>query len=52
MSLVPQPPLLEAIAGDLPDVEGEEPDIIEREDGSLMIDGMMQAHDECTRLGF
>jgi putative hemolysin len=49
--IVTQTDLLEAIAGDLPDVEGEEPDIIEREDGSLLIDGMMSAHDAFDRLG-
>ncbi len=50
--IVTQTDLLEAIAGDLPDVEGEEPDIVEREDGSLLIDGMMPAHDAFNRLGF
>ena len=34
--IVTQTDLLEAIAGDLPDVEGEEPGIIERNDGSLL----------------
>ena len=42
--------MLEAIAGDLADVEGEEPDVIEREDGSLLIDGMMSAQDAFDRL--
>ncbi|GAU80166.1 hemolysin family protein [Bosea sp. BIWAKO-01] len=50
--IVTQTDLLEAIAGDLPDVEGEEPDIVERDDGSLLIDGMMPAHDAFNRLGF
>ncbi len=49
--IVTQTDLLEAIAGDLPDAEGEEPDIIERDDGSLLIDGMMPAHDAFDRLG-
>ena len=49
--IVTQTDLLEAIAGDLPDVEGEEPDIVEREDGSLLIDGMMPAHDAFEHLG-
>jgi putative hemolysin len=49
--IVTQTDLLEAIAGDLPDAEGEEPDIIEREDGSLLIDGMMPAHNAFDRLG-
>jgi CBS domain containing-hemolysin-like protein len=50
--IVTQTDLLEAIAGDLPDVEGEEPEIIERVDGSLLIDGMMSALDVFDRLGF
>lgn len=50
--IVTQTDLLEAIAGDLPHVEGEEPDVIEREDGSLLIDGMMAAYDAFNRLGF
>lgn len=49
--IVTQTDLLEALAGDLPDVEGEEPDIVEREDGSLLIDGMTPAHDAFDRLG-
>lgn len=49
--IVTQTDLLEAIAGDLPDVEGEEPDVIEREDGALLIDGMMSAQDALDRLG-
>lgn len=50
--IVTQTDLLEAIAGDLPEVEGEDPDIIEREDGSLLIEGSMSAHDAFNRLGF
>jgi magnesium and cobalt exporter, CNNM family len=49
--IITQTDLLEAIAGDLPDVEGEEPEVIEREDGSLLIDGMMSAQDAFDRLG-
>jgi putative hemolysin len=49
--IVTQTDLLSAIAGDLPDVEGEEPDVVERADGSLLIDGMMSAQDAFTRLG-
>ncbi|RCS22900.1 HlyC/CorC family transporter [Phyllobacterium salinisoli] len=49
--IVTQTDLLEAIAGDLPDVDGEEPDVVEREDGSLLIDGMMPAYDAFRRLG-
>ena len=49
--IVTQTDLLEAIAGDLPGVEGEEPDVVEREDGSLLINGMMPAQDAFERLG-
>jgi CBS domain containing-hemolysin-like protein len=49
--IVTQTDLLEALAGDLPDVEGEEPDVVERADGSLLIDGMMPALDAFERLG-
>jgi CBS domain containing-hemolysin-like protein len=49
--IVTQTDLLEAIAGELPDVEGEEPRVTEREDGSLLIDGMMYAPDALDRLG-
>jgi CBS domain containing-hemolysin-like protein len=48
--IVTQTDLLEAIAGDLADVEGEEPDVVEREDGSLLIDGMMFAQEAFDRL--
>lgn len=49
--IVTQTDLLEAIAGDLPAVEGEAPAIVEREDGSLLIDGMTPAHEAFNRLG-
>ena len=49
--IVTQTDLLEAMAGDLPAVEGEEPDVVERDDGSLLIDGMMQAQEAFDRLG-
>ncbi len=49
--IVTQTDLLEAIAGDLPTVEGEEPDIVQRNDGSFLIDGMMSAQDAFDRLG-
>ena len=48
--IVTQTDLLEAIAGNLPDVVGEAPEAIEREDGSLLIDGMMSAQDAFERL--
>jgi len=50
--IVTQTDLLEAIAGELPDIEGEEPGMVEREDGSILIDGMMSAQDAFDRLGF
>lgn len=50
--IVTQTDLLESIAGELPDVEGEEPGIVERDDGSLLIDGMMSAPDAFDQLGF
>jgi putative hemolysin len=50
--IVTQTDLLEAMAGDLPDAEGEEAEIIEREDGSLLINGLMPAHEAFGRLGF
>jgi CBS domain containing-hemolysin-like protein len=49
--IVTQTDLLEAIAGDLPSVEGEEPDVVERADGSLLVNGMMPAEDAFERLG-
>jgi CBS domain containing-hemolysin-like protein len=50
--IVTQTDLLEVIAGELPEVEGEEPGIVERADGSLLIDGMMSAQDAFDQLGF
>lgn len=49
--IVTQTDLLEAIAGDIPEFEDEQPDIITREDGSLLIDGAMSARDAFERLG-
>jgi magnesium and cobalt exporter, CNNM family len=49
--IVTQTDLLEAIAGDLPSVEGEEPDVVERADGSLLINGMMPAQVAFDRFG-
>lgn len=49
--IVTQTDLLEAIAGDLPDIEGEEPGIIERDDGSFLIDGMMPAYETFNHIG-
>jgi putative hemolysin len=49
--IVTQTDLLEAIAGNLPDSADEEPDVVEREDGSLLIDGTMAALEAFDRLG-
>jgi putative hemolysin len=49
--IVTQTDLLEAIAGNLPTSADEEPDVVEREDGSLLIDGMMAAPEAFDRLG-
>lgn len=50
--IITQTDILEALAGDLPNAEDEEPDLVERKDGSLLIDGMMPAHEAFERLGF
>ncbi|MHC2087421.1 hemolysin family protein [Methylobacterium sp. CM6244] len=49
--IVTQTDLLEAIAGDIPEA-GDEPDVVERPDGSLLIDGMMPARQAFERLEF
>lgn len=49
--IVTQTDLLEAIAGDISEA-GEEPDVVEREDGSLLMDGMMPAEEAFERLAF
>jgi putative hemolysin len=49
--IVTQTDLLEAIAGNIPEV-GDEPNVVEREDGSLLIDGMMPAPQAFDRLAF
>jgi CBS domain containing-hemolysin-like protein len=48
--IVTQTDLLEAIAGDIPAEEGEEPEIVAQEDGSYLIDGMMAVSDAFNRL--
>jgi putative hemolysin len=48
--IVTQADLLEALAGNLPD-DGDTPDIVERADGSLLIDGMAPVHGILGRLG-
>lgn len=49
--IVTQTDLLEAIAGNLPASADEEPDVVVREDGSLLIDGTMAAPEAFDRLG-
>jgi len=49
--IVTQTDLLEAIAGDLPGSELEEPDVVERQDGSLLIEGLMPVRDALERIG-
>lgn len=49
--IVTQTDLLEAIAGHLPEAEDEAPDIVECEDGSVLIDGMTSAVEAFERLG-
>jgi CBS domain containing-hemolysin-like protein len=49
--IVTKTDLLEAIAGEFSGIEGEEPDIVARGDGSHLVDGMMSAHDALDRLG-
>jgi putative hemolysin len=42
--------LIEAIAGDLPQAENQEPDVKQLEDGSLLLDGTMSIYDAQQRL--
>ena len=49
--IVTQTDLLEAIAGDLPTEEDEQP-IVERSDGSLLVDGLTPIDEVFNRLGF
>lgn len=48
--IVTQADLLEALAGELAEAEGGRPDVQERADGSLLIDGMASAGDIFNRL--
>jgi CBS domain containing-hemolysin-like protein len=48
--IVTQTDLLEAIAGNIPSAEDEEPEVVERDDGSLLMDGRMLAADAFDRL--
>ncbi|MDI1287696.1 MAG: hemolysin family protein [Reyranella sp.] len=48
--IVTQSDLLEALAGDLPDQDGEQPDVVACDDGTLLIDGMAPAHEIFERL--
>ncbi len=47
--IVTQTDFLEAIAGDLPDTENQEPEVKELEDGSFLIDGAMSIYDAQER---
>ena len=49
--IVTQSDLLEALAGDLPDLDGEQPDFVTCDDGSFLIDGMAPAQVIFERLG-
>ena len=49
--IVTQTDLLEAMAGEIPE-PGEDRMVVERGDGSLLIDGMMPASEAFERLGF
>ncbi|TAM11858.1 MAG: HlyC/CorC family transporter [Nevskiaceae bacterium] len=49
--IVTQTDLLMAIAGQLPDVEGEAPEIVARGDGSYLLGGMASALEVFERLG-
>ena len=46
-----QTDLLEALAGEIPSAEDKEPRVLEREDGSLLMDGRMPIADAFDRLG-
>lgn len=48
--IVTQSDLLEVLAGDLPQADGEQPDIVVCDDGALLIDGMAPAYDIFARL--
>jgi putative hemolysin len=49
--IVTQTDFLEAIAGDLPEAQTEEPEVKELADGSLLIDGGISIYDAQQRLG-
>ena len=49
--IVTQADLLEALAGELPEAHGGAPDVTEREDGSLLIEGSAPVHGILDRLG-
>lgn len=46
-----QTDLMEALAGDLPAADGDQPDIVTREDGSLLVEGMMDVREAFEKLG-
>jgi CBS domain containing-hemolysin-like protein len=49
--IVTQTDLLAAIAGHMPEVEGEAPAIVERADGTFLIDGATPVREAFERLG-
>lgn len=49
--IVTQTDLLEALAGDMPSDDGDSPDIVERDDGSLLVDGLAPVNGVLGRLG-
>ena len=49
--IVTQTDLLQAIAGDLPQAADDEPEVVERPDGSLLMDGRMAVQAAFDRLG-
>jgi len=51
LGIVTQTDLLEVVAGDLPESIEDAPSIVERKDGSLLIDGALAAHDAYAKLG-
>lgn len=50
VGIVTKSDILRAFAGELPDMEGEEPDIVTRADGVLLFDGMTPVHEAFARL--
>jgi CBS domain containing-hemolysin-like protein len=49
--LVTQTDLLEALAGEIPDGHGADPAVVERDDGSFLVDGVTPVDEAFDRLG-